>query len=180
MKQQVLDELTGFLSGIEQDLAHTNKTELGKRRVTTRIIKLTLSLMLVLLLVNSVLLYRLSTGLSDTLTMVDHISLRFAQVAGSMDRVTAAVESINVRFGALDSIDDDMMDVTGEVALIDTALNGISGTVVELSQDLYLVDRSMSHMDLQVSGMTGNMQNIGRDVNKMSGPMSFMNSFMPW
>jgi len=180
MKQQILDELSSFLSGMEQQLAHTNSTELGKRRITSRIIRLTLSLMLVLLVVNSILLYRLSTGLSETLGMVDHITLQFSGVAGSMGQVTTAVESINVRFEALDAIDDDMSGVTGEVALIDAALGGIAGTVGELSQDLYLVDRSMSFMDRQVSGMTGNMQHIGSNVDRMAGPMSFMNSFMPW
>ena len=180
MKQQILDELSTFLSDMERELACCNETELRKRQLTSRIIRGTLALMLVLLLANSWYLYKLSTGLSDNLRMVDTMAEQFGHVTGSLQRMTGAVGSINRQFLSLDEIDLAMETVTGEVSRINQSLAGIAGTVSGLSGELYHIDRSMLVMDGQVFGMSGNVQQIGGSVNKMAGPMSFMNSIMPW
>ena len=180
MKQQILDELSAFLSEMERELACCNEAELRKRQLTSRIIRATLTLMVVLLVANTWYLYQLSTGLSDNLRTVDTMADQFGRVTGSLQRMTGTVESINRQFLSLDDIDLAMETVTGEVSRINQSLAGIAGTVTGLSSELYHVDRSMLVMDGQVHGMSGNVQQIGGSVHKMAGPMNFMNSIMPW
>lgn len=180
MKQQTLDELSNFLAEMETELSCCNARELGKRRLTSRIIQVTLAMMLVLLVANSYYLYQLSNGLSDSLHMVDTMAEQFGRVTGSLAQVTDSIDVINKQFVSLDGIDADMAMVSDEVSTISGSLLGISDTVTGLSSELYQIDRSMSVMDGQVYGMTGNVQQIGSSVNKMAGPMSTFNSMMPW
>ena len=180
MKQQTLDNLNHFLLEIEEELSCCNAEELSKRRLTSRIIKGTLTLMLVLLIANSYFLYLLSTGLSDNLRMVDLMAEEFGHVTGSLSSLTDSVGAIGTQIVTLDSIDADMAEVSSGAVTISSSLNSISDTVSDLGNELYYVDRSMYVMDGQVYGMTGNVQEIGNNVDRMTGPMKMFNSMMPW
>jgi len=180
MKQQILDELSRFLGEMEQELSCCNEQELSKRRLTSRIIKGTLTLMLVLLVANSYFLYQLSTGLSDNLRMVDRMAEQFGRVTVSLAHLTDSVGTIGTHVVMLDSIDSDMAVVSSGIVTISGSLDSISGTVSSLGNELYYVDRSMSVMDGQVYGLTGNMRQIGSNVDRMAGPMKMFNSMMPW
>ena len=114
MKQQILDELSTFLSDMERELSCCNETELRKRRLTSRIIRATLTLMLVLLAANSWYLYQLSTGLSDSLRMVDTMAEQFGRVTGSLSRVTGSVENISQQIVSLDNIDAEAVGAARE------------------------------------------------------------------
>ena len=180
MKQQILDELSRFLVEMEQELSCCNEQELSKRRLTSRIIKGTMTLMLVLLIANSYFLYQLSTGLSDNLRMVDQMAEQFGRVTGSLSHLTDSVGVIGTHVVTLDSIDVDMAAVSSGIVSISSSLDGISGTVSGLGDELYYVDHSMSILDGQVYGMTGNMRQIGSNVDRMAAPMRIFNSMMPW
>lgn len=180
MRQQILDDLTRFMREMEDDLSCCYRDEIDKQRMTTRIIRGTLALMLAVLIANSYYLYQLSAGLHESLLMVDVMAHRFGQVTDSLSRVTGSMTHIGARLQTLDGIDSDMAGVTGEVVRISDALCGISGTVTELSDELLRVNQSMGVIDGQVFHMTGNVQQIGGGMQKISGPMNFMNKMVPW
>ncbi len=180
MRQQILDELKHFLREMESDLSCCYQDEIDKQRITTRIIRGTLALMLALVIANSYYLYQLSAGLHNSLVMVDVMAHHFGQVTDSLTRVTGSVTRIASRLQTLDAIDADMAGVTREVVRISGALGGISGTITELSDELLRVNQSMGVIDGQVLHMTGNVQQIGGGMQKISGPMNFMNTMMPW
>lgn len=180
MKQQILDELTRFLGEMEEELSCCNQEELTKRQLTSKIIRGTLLLVLCLFAANSYYLYQLSSGLSDSLAMIDVMAERFGHATGSLRRITGEVDSISTKFHVLDGINTDMANVSHEVAAIGGSLGGISATVGSLGNEMQQVNFSMSLMDAQVYGMNGNVQQIGSDMHKMSGPMNFMNKMMPW
>lgn len=180
MNKAILNELTRFLDEMEGELSCCNEEELRKRRTTSRIIQGTLGLILILFVANSYCLYILSTGLSESLTMVDSMAVRFGQVTGSLNRVTGSVSSINVQLATLDGIDADMAKVSSEVSSISNALLGINSTITGLSGEVQTVDRSMGVINNQVYNLSGNVQQIGGSVHKISKPMGFMNKMMPW
>jgi methyl-accepting chemotaxis protein len=180
MNKAILDELTRFLNEMEGDLSCCNEEELRKQGITSRIIKGTLALMLVLFVANSYSLYLLSTGLSESLEMVDSMAVRFGQVTGSLSRVTDSVSSIDVQLATLDRIDADMAEVSSEVSNISNALLGINSTVTGLSGEMQVVDRSMGVINSQVYNMSGNVQQMGGNVHKISKPMGIMNKMVPW
>lgn len=180
MRQEILDELTRFLGEMEGELSCCYRDEINKQRMTSRIVRGTLALLLALVTANCYYLYQLSNGLHESLQMVDVMAQQFSQVTGSLNRVTGAVSRIGSHMQTLDGIDADMAEVTGEVVRIGTALTGISGTVTNLSEELLHVNRSMGVIDGQVYQMTGNVQQIGGGMHRISGPMSFMNKMMPW
>lgn len=180
MRQEILDELSRFLYEMEGDLSRCYRDEIDKQRMTSRIIRGTLTLLLVLVVANCYYLYQLSTGLHDSLQTIDVMADRFGHVTESLNRVTGTVTHIGARMQTLDGIDADMADVTGEVVRISDALAGIAATVAGLSDELLHVNRSMGVIDGQVFHMTGNVQQIDGGMNRISGPMGFMNSMMPW
>ena len=180
MRQQILDELSRFLHDMEGELSCCYREEIDNHRMTTRIVRGTLALLVTVVIANCYYLYQLSAGLHQSLLMVDVMAHRFGQVTESLNRVTGSVSHIGSRLQTLDGIDSDMADVTREVVSISTALSGISDTVTQLSDELLRVNRSMGAIDGQVFHMTGNVQQIGGGMQQISGPMSFMNKMMPW
>ncbi|MEZ5541800.1 MAG: hypothetical protein R3F42_07135 [Pseudomonadota bacterium] len=180
MRQQILDELTRFLGEMEGELSCVYRDEIDKQRMTSRIVRGTLALLLAVVTANCYYLYQLSTGLHESLVMVDVMAHRFGQVTTSLNRVTGSVAHIGERIQSLDGIDTDMGAVTTEVVRITAALSGIAGTVTDLSVELQQVNAAMGVIDGQVYGLTGNVRQIGGGMQQMSGPMSFMNKMMPW
>lgn len=180
MRQEILDELSRFLGEMESELSCCYRDEIARQRMTSRIIRGTLALLLVVVVANCYYLYQLATGLHDSLQTIDVMADRFGRVTASLNRVTGAVTHIGGQMQTLDAIDADMAEVTGEVVRISDALAGIAGTVTGLSGELLRVDQSMGVIDGQMFHMTGNVQQIDGGMHRLSGPMNFMNSMMPW
>lgn len=180
MRQQILDELTRFLGEMEGELSCSYREETDSQRMTTRIVRGTLALLSALVIANCYYLYQLSSGLHESLLMVDVMAHRFGQVTDSLNRVTGSVTHIGTRMQTLDGIDADLAEVTGEVERISGALTGISATVAGLSGELQAVNRSMGVIDGQVLTMTGDVRQLDGGMQQISGPMGFMNRMMPW
>lgn len=70
-------------------------------------------------------------------------------------------------------------DIRSTVAEMRAEVDGMKATVASLNRETYSITNQVNDITLQMNLLDPAVQHIGRDVNRMSGPMRMFNKFNP-
>lgn len=180
MNKATLNELVGFLSDMEKELAESNQDVLKKRHFTTQIIRTVLIVMALLTVANSFLLYHLAAGLGGSLDLVDGMAGNFGRMSSNMREITASVSSINDKLVYLETIDSDMGHISQQVSSMTGSVRGVSGSMGRLDRRLEHINQTMGVVDGQMTGITQDIHGITGSVHQISRPANILNTMLPW
>ncbi|HEY9199472.1 MAG TPA: hypothetical protein VIR60_08900 [Gammaproteobacteria bacterium] len=108
---------------------------------------------------------------------VSHITTRMDVIADSM---VVVAEDMHTVSGSFASVSKDMHRMTGNITQMTASMQHQDQAITEMSGSLERMTQSMSVMSASVYEMRYDTRSMGRNLQNTTGPMRFMNAFMPW
>lgn len=116
------------------------------------------------------LIYQLTEDVSKITGNMDAIANSMLQVSQHMQGVS----------GDMHSVSDNMHIVTVDMGKIVAEVQNQDVAMTSMAVSLERMTRSMDTMSIAVYQMRGDTAFMGHNVQNATGPMRFMNTFMPW
>lgn len=116
------------------------------------------------------LIYQLTNSVSHITGRMDVIAERMVAIADDMHQVSD-------NFG---SVTKDMNHVTTDMSQMAISMQHQDQSIAAMSESVERMTKSMSMMSVSVYEMRYDTQSMGRDLKNTTGPMRFMNTFVPW
>ena len=106
------------------------------------------------------------------------------EIVGQMEDISISMVNINKNFS---STTNNMNTVARNMVKITTYMDQMSTDIKEQNAAMHVIVVSMREMNESIDSMSYTMYNMsydtqtmGRNIENVSGPMRFMNNFMPW
>ncbi|MCW9057567.1 MAG: DUF948 domain-containing protein [Gammaproteobacteria bacterium] len=113
------------------------------------------------------------------------------QLTNSVDQITGHMDVISER---MVQIADDMHGVAGDMGQVAKNMQSMTGNLEQITVSVGHQDHSMGAMSVSLEHMTQSMSMMsttiyqmrydtammGHNIHNATGPMRFMNTFMPW
>lgn len=116
------------------------------------------------------LIYQLTEDVGKITKNMDVIATNMVQVSQHMQDVSGDMHSVS---GNMNTVTVDMSKIVSEVKNQDVAMTSMAVSLERMT-------RSMDTMSIAVYQMRGDTAYMGHSVRDATGPMRFMNTFMPW
>lgn len=116
------------------------------------------------------LIYQLTNSVSRITGHMDVIAERMVQISGDMHGVA----------GNMGQLTEDISTMTGNMELITVSVGHQDQAIMAMSVSLERMTQSMSMMSTTVYHMRYDTAMMGQNIHSATGPMRFMNTFMPW
>jgi len=113
------------------------------------------------------------------------------KIVVQMDDISTSMVNINQNFSSttnnMNTVSRNMVKMAGDVEEVTAYMKQMSQDIKEQNQAMGAIVVSMREMNRSVDSMSYTVNNmrydtrqIGRNIDNVSGPMRFMNSFSPW
>jgi hypothetical protein len=106
------------------------------------------------------------------------------EIVGQMEDISISMVNINKNFS---STTNNMNTVARNMVKMTTYMDQMSTDIKEQNAAMHVIVVSMREMNQSIDSMSYTMYNMrydtqvmGRNIEDASGPMRFMNNFMPW
>ncbi|MBU1191194.1 MAG: hypothetical protein KKA36_04130 [Gammaproteobacteria bacterium] len=116
------------------------------------------------------LIYQLTNSVSHITGRMDVIAERMVVISDDMHQVSEDFSSVT---GNMNQITGNIGQMTASMQHQDQAITAMSDSVERMTQ-------SMSVMSVSVYEMRYDTRSMGRNLQNTTGPMRFMNTFVPW
>jgi uncharacterized protein YoxC len=113
------------------------------------------------------------------------------KIVVQMDDISTSMVNINQNFSSttnnMNTVSRNMVKMAGDVEEVTGYMKQMSQDIKEQNQAMGAIVVSMRDMNQSIDSVTYTMhgmgydtRQMGRNIDKVSGPMRFMNSFSPW
>ncbi len=116
------------------------------------------------------LIYQLTNSVTKMTVGMDVIAERMVTIADDMHQVSDNFVSVT----------KNMNHVTTDMSQMTISMQHQDQSIAAMSESVERMTRSMSMMSVSVYEMRYDTQSMGRDLKNTTGPMRFMNTFVPW
>lgn len=108
---------------------------------------------------------------------VSHITGRMDIIAERMVVISDDMHQVSDNFG---SVTKDMNHVTTDMSQMAISMQHQDQSIAAMSESVERMTQSMAIMSVSVYEMGYDTRSMGRDLKNTTGPMRFMNTFVPW
>lgn len=116
------------------------------------------------------LIYQLTNSVSHITGRMDVIAERMVVIADDMHQVSKDFNSVT----------NNMNHITGNIGSMTASMRNQDQAIVTMSESVERMSQSMSVMSVSVYEMRYDTRSMGRNLQNTTGPMRFMNTFVPW
>jgi uncharacterized protein YoxC len=113
------------------------------------------------------------------------------KIVVQMDDISTSMVNINQNFSSttnnMNTVSRNMVKMAGDVEQVTGYMKQMTQDITEQNQAIGAIVVSMRDMNQSIDSMSYTMysmgydtRQMGRNIDKVSGPMRFMNSFSPW
>ena len=113
------------------------------------------------------------------------------KIVVQMDDISTSMVNINQNFSSttnnMNTVSRNMVKMAGDVEEVTRYMKQMSKDIKEQNQAMGAIVVSMREMNQSIDSVSYTMHSMGydtrqmgRNIDKVSGPMRFMNSFSPW
>lgn len=108
---------------------------------------------------------------------VDQITQRIETIAVNMINVDEYMFQVATN---MDKVANNMNTMARDMQTITVAVTGQRQDLSDLASNIRIMNQTMGNMTATMHQMRFDTANMGRNMESVSGPMRFMNNFMPW
>ena len=116
------------------------------------------------------LIYKLTNDVDRITNHFETVAQTMVMVSQEMTEVTGHLRDVN---GNMSAITDNMVAMTKVISSQDTSMQSMIASMERMNYNMGNMSMTMHQMRYDTASMGHNLQNT-------TGPMRFMNSFMPW
>lgn len=125
-------------------------------------------------------LYAFTSKMDEMIVALNTMNLQFTSMSTDMTKMRTTLYSMEQNISYVPAITLATRDIRVTVSGMRDEVDGINGTIASLNQEVYGITEQVNGMTRQMSSLDPAVQYIGRDVNRMSGPMRAFNIFNPF
>ena len=146
------------------------------RRVTA-ILRIGMVSFGVLALILLLMLYSFTSKMDEMIVALSTMNMQFSSMSEDMTLMRSTLSSMERSISYVPAITLATRDITSTVGEMRAEVDGMKATIVSLDHEIYGITNQVNNMTSQISLLDPTVQHIGRDVNRMSGPMRMFNKF---
>ncbi len=134
----------------------------------------------VVTLILLMMLFAFTSKMDEMIVALDTMNTQFSSMSEDMTTMRSTLYSMERNITHVPVITQAAWGIRGSVAGMRAEVDGMKGTIASLNQEVYGITSQVNNMNLQIRSLDPAVQHIGRDVNRMSGPMRLFNKFNPF
>lgn len=149
------------------------------RRVTAilRIGMVSLGLVTIILMM---MLYAFTSKMDEMIVALDTINIKFSSMAQDMTAMKTTLHGMEGSVAHVPAITRTTVDLTGNVGNMRSSVDTMRQTIGQLNNEVHATTSHVGNMTWHIRTLDPAVQHMGRDVNRMSGPMRMFNIFNPF
>ena len=148
------------------------------RRVTA-ILRIGMVSFGVVTLILLLMLYAFTSKMDEMIVALNTMNQQFSSMSEDMSMMTTTLYGMERNISYVPAITLATKDIRSIVGKMRVEVDGMKGTIANLNHGVYEITNQVSNMTSQISSLDPAVQHIGRDVNRMSGPMRLFNNLNP-
>ena len=133
----------------------------------------------VVTLILLLMLYAFTSKMDEMLVALDSMNRQFSSMSGDMSMMRSTLYSMERNIAHVPTITHAAWGISSSVGEMRNDVDAVKETIASLNQEVYGITNYVDYMNWQVRSLDPAVQHIGRDVNRMSGPMRLFNKFNP-
>ena len=124
-------------------------------------------------------LYAFTSKMDAMIIALDTMNVEFFSMSGDMTMMRTTLSGMERNISHVPDITLATSDITGTVGEMRVEVDNMQQSIGSLNNQVHGVTGQVTNMTWQMRGLDPAVQHMGRDVNRMSGPMRMFNIFNP-
>jgi hypothetical protein len=133
----------------------------------------------VVTLILLMMLYAFTSKMDEMIIALNTMNEEFSSMSQDMTLMKTTLSGMERNISHVPAITQAAIDITGTVGEMRTGVDNMTQAIGSLNNQTHGITRQVSNMTWQMRGLDPAVQHMGRDVNRMSGPMRMFNIFNP-
>jgi len=133
----------------------------------------------VVTLILLMMLYAFTSKMDAMIVALGTMNVEFSSMSQDMTLMRTTLTGMERNISHVPAITQATTDITGTVDGMRVEVDGMKQIIGSLSNEVHGVTGQVGNMTWQMRGLDPAVQHMGRDVNRMSGPMRMFNIFNP-
>ncbi len=149
------------------------------KRVTAilRIGMVSLGMVTIILMI---MLYAFTSKMGEMIVALDTMNTQFSSMAQDMTTMKTTLYDMEHSVAHVPAITRATADMTGTVGNMHSSVETMQQTIGQLNNEVHVTTGQVGNMTWQIRTLDPAVQHMGRDVNRMSGPMRMFNNMNPF
>lgn len=148
------------------------------RRVTA-ILRIGMVSFGVVTLILLLMLYAFTSKMDEMIVALNTMNMQFSSMSEDMTLMKTTLYSMEHNISYVPAITRAIIDMRATVGDMRIEVDAMKRTIASLDHEVYGITNQVHGMTGQMNALDPAVQNMGRDVNRMSGPMRTFNIFNP-
>jgi methyl-accepting chemotaxis protein len=124
-------------------------------------------------------LYAFTSKMGEMIVALNTMNTEFSSMAQDMTAVKTTLYDMEHNITYVPAITRATADMTGTVGIMRGSVEAMQKTIGQLNNEVHATTGQVANMTQQIRTLDPAVQHMGRDVNRMSGPMRMFNIFNP-
>jgi len=124
-------------------------------------------------------LYAFTSKMDEMIVALDTMNRQFSSMSDDMTLIRSTMHAMERSISYVPAITLATSDIRNTVGEMRAEVDAMKATVASLNRETYGITNQVNDMTLQMNLLDPAVQHMGRDVNRMSGPMRMFNNFNP-
>jgi len=125
-------------------------------------------------------LYAFTSKMDAMIVALDTMNHQFSSMSEDMTLMKTTMHSMERNIAHMPAVTLATRDIRNTIGGMRTEVDGMKKTVANLNYEVYGITNQVGNMTWQMSQLDPAVRYMGRDVNRMSGPMRMFNQFNPF
>jgi len=125
-------------------------------------------------------LYAFTSKMDEMIVALDTMNYQFASMSEDMSKMKTTMHGMERDMSHMPAITLATRDIRNTIGGMRMEVGGMRKTVANLNYQVYGISNQVGNMTGQMSMLDPAVRHMGRDVNRMSGPMRMFNTINPF
>lgn len=148
------------------------------KRVTL-ILRLSMVSFSIVMVVLLLMLYAFTSKMDEMIVALNTMNEQFTSMSKDMTSMRASVHDMEGNIAYVPVITQNTQRMSYTVNIMRHEVENMKGTISSLNNRVFDITNEMDGITQQISELDPAVEYMGRDVNRMSGPMRLFNKFNP-
>ena len=149
------------------------------RRVTA-ILRIGMVSLGVVTIILMMMLYAFTSKMGEMIVALNTMNTEFSSMAQDMTAIKTTIYDMEHNVAHVPAITRTTADMTGTVGIMRSSVETMQQTIGRLDNEVHATTGLVGNMTWHIRTLDPAVQHMGRDVNRMSGPMRMFNIINPF
>lgn len=178
--QELHTEISQMVADFKRGMELRGNLNLRVARRVSQILRTGIVGLGVLTIILVSMLIAFNMKLVEMSAVLETMNQKFSSMSANMDRMQVVLQAMDRNVAYLPGIVKETGNIQGVVEMLRGDVHAMSERVSHLQTNMTGITGNVDQMTQTFRGLDDTVQNMGVDVNKMSGPSRMFNNMMPF